>query len=639
MCFPFKRGVCAGVFFFCLLAVCAGMVQIRDGHAADAKKVLVIFPEEGWSAPAYQKIYGAIKSVFEEDDHMGVTLFGECLDLYLFLGADRERALVGFLREKYAGVKFDLLIPVANSSVDFMLRHRDSLFPEAPMIYCKGVAVGDKGLEHRGDVTGTAVTIDAAGTIALVRLLQPELKRIAVVAGTGLVDRFLLSTFHDAFKAYHGKLELIDLAGLPMDTLLARVSRLPDTTAIVFLSLSRDGAGRIFSSAATQAMVSQAANAPLFNLIDTALGYGSVGGRMTQLEAMGRKSGEIARRVLSGTSVAAIAPEVISHNPAMFDWRELKRWGIDENLLPPGSIVRFRETSLWGTYRWWVIGAFAFICLQTLMITVLVNALIKRKQADAQASRFHQQLTHMSRVATVGQLGQSLAHEINQPLAAIQLNAEVAQKLLEETHPDLAEVGAALGDIVADNKRAQEVIVGVRNLVKSRPPVHTQIVLNQVATDAVRVMQADAASKGVAVQLELEADLPAVEGDTVQLQQVVLNLLLNAVEAVGENPSPPRLVTVRTATEAEGRVVSLGVVDTGPGIDPETAEKLFEAFFTTKPQGLGLGLSICRSIAEAHGGAMSFSSTPGKGAEFWLRLPAGTAKKERHSPGGPNHGG
>jgi signal transduction histidine kinase len=501
------------------------------------------------------------------------------------------------------------------------------------------VAVGEKGLEHGSDTTGTAVTCDIAGTIELARVLRPGLKRIAVIAGTGLVDSFLLSTFHDAFKNYQGKLELIDLAGLPMDTLLTRVSGLPDATAIFYLSLSRDGAGRIFSSAATQQLVSQAANAPLFNLIDTALGYGSVGGRMTQLEALGRKSGEIAQRVLSGTSVAAIAPEVISHNPAMLDWRELKRWGIDESLLPPGSIVRFRETSPWEIYRWWVIGAFAFICLQTLLIAVLVNALIKRKQADAQASRLHQQLTHMSRVSTVGQLGQSLAHEINQPLAAIRVNAEVAQTLLAETHPDLTEVKAALGDIVADNKRAQEVIVGVRNLVKNTPPTPTRIGLNQVATDAVQVMRADAASKGVAVQLRLQADLPAVDGDSVQMQQMVLNLLLNAVEAVSQNLSPPRIVTVRTAAEAEGRTVSLSVADNGPGIEPETAERLFEAFFTTKPEGLGLGLSICRSIAEVHGGALSYASTPGKGAEFRLRLPAGAAKKERHSPGGPNHGG
>jgi signal transduction histidine kinase len=637
--FPSKRGVRTSVFFFCLLAVCTGMFCVRNGHAADAKKVLVVFPEDAWSAPAYQTIFEAIKSVFDKEGPMQVTLFGECLDMYLFPGVDRERSLVRFLREKYASMKFDLLIPVANSSLDFMLRYRDSLFPATPIVYCKGVAVGEKDLEHRGDTTGTAVTCDIAGTIELARVLRPGLKRIAVIAGTGLVDSFLLSTFHDAFKNYQGKLELIDLAGLPMDALLTRVSGLPEATAIFYLSLSRDGAGRIFSSAGTQQLVSQAANAPLFNLIDTALGYGSVGGRMTQLEAMGRKSGEIARRVLSGTSVAAIPPEVISHNPAMLDWRELKRWGIDERLLPPGSIVRFRETSLWGIYRWWVIGAFAFICLQTLMIAVLVNALIKRKQADAQASRFHQQLAHMSRVSTVGQLGQSLAHEINQPLAAIQLNAEAAQKLLEETHPDLAEVRAALGDIVADNKRAQEVIGCVRNLVKNTPPGRARIAVNQVATDAVRVMQADAAAKGVAVQLELQADLPAVDGDTVQLQQVVLNLLLNAVETVSENPSPPRLVTVRTAAEAEGCTVSLSVSDNGPGIDPETAKRLFEAFFTTKPQGLGLGLPICRSIAEAHGGALSYASTPGKGAEFWLRLPAGAAEKEPHIPGGPNHGG
>lgn len=634
-----KRGLLAGVAFACLLTVLGWTFHARTGHAADAKKVLVVFPEDAWSAPAYQTIFEALKSAFDKGGPLQVSLFGECLDLYLFPGLEREQPLVGFLREKYAGVKFDLLIPVANSSLDFIMRHRETLFPATPIVYCKGVGIGETGLEHRSDVTGAAMTCDVAGTIELARMLRPGLKRIAVIAGTGLVDRFLLSIFHDAFKGYQGKLELINLAGLPMETLLMRVSGLPEATAVFYLSLSRDAAGRIFSSAATQQLVSQAANAPLFNLIDTALGYGSVGGRMTQLEALGRKSGEIARRVLSGTSAAAIAPGVIDHNPAMFDWRELKRWGIDESLLPPESIVRFRQASRWEIYRWWVIGTFAFICLQTLMIAVLVNALIKRKQADAQASRFHQQLSHISRVATVGQLGQSLAHEINQPLAAIQVNAQVARKLLEETHPDLTEVRAALGDIVADNKRAQAVIVCVRNLVKKVPPTPARIDLNQAASAAVQVMQADAASKGVVVQLRLQADLPAVDGDRVQMEQVALNLLLNAVEAVSENPSPPRLVTVRTAAEAEGRTVSLSVADNGPGIDPETAERLFEAFFTTKPQGLGLGLPICRSIAEAHGGALSCSSPPGKGAEFRLRLPAAADKKEAHSPGGPDHGG
>jgi C4-dicarboxylate-specific signal transduction histidine kinase len=359
---------------------------------------------------------------------------------------------------------------------------------------------------------------------------------------------------------------------------------------------------------------------------------------MTQIEAMAKKTGEIALRVLSGENISAIEPAVIRENPAMFDWRELKRWGIDESALPPGSIVRFRETSLWDVYRWWVIGAFAFIGLQTVLISLLVNNLIRRKRAEEQTSRFRTQLARMSRVTTVGQLGQSLAHEINQPLAAIRVNAEAAQKLLEDERPDLTEVHAALGDIVADNQRAQEVIVCIRNLVKNKPPEPKRIDLNRVAAGAVQVVRADAASKGVGVRLELEADLPAVLGDTVQLQQVVLNLLLNAVDSVSQSPSPQRRVKVKTARDADRRV-SLCVSDTGPGIGAEVVKKLFEPFFTTKPQGLGLGLSICRSIVEAHGGSLSFGSSLEKGAVFCLHLPVASAKKTKRSSGGPNDGG
>jgi C4-dicarboxylate-specific signal transduction histidine kinase len=359
---------------------------------------------------------------------------------------------------------------------------------------------------------------------------------------------------------------------------------------------------------------------------------------MTQIETMAKKTGEFALRVLSGESISAIEPAVIRENPAMFDWRELKRWGIDESALPPGSIVRFRETSLWDVYRWWVIGAFAFIGLQTVLISLLVNNLIRRKRAEEQTSRFRTQLARMSRVTTVGQLGQSLAHEINQPLAAIRVNAEAAQKLLEDERPDLTEVHAALGDIVADNQRAQEVVVCIRNLVKNKPPEPKRIDLNRVATDAVLVLQADAAAKGVGVHLELEADLPAVLGDTVQLQQVVLNFLLNAVDSVSQSQSPQRRVKVKTARDAHRRV-SLCVSDTGPGISAEVVKKLFEPFFTTKPQGLGLGLSICRSIAEAHGGSLSFGSNLEKGAVFCLHLPVASAKMTKHSSGGLNDGG
>ncbi len=618
---PLTAGILARIAFSCLLAVCICMLPSRDGHAANSKKVLILFPEEGWSAPAYQTVYNAIKSAFDEDDKMQITLFGESLDLYLFTGEDRERALAEFLREKYARERFDLLIPVAPSSLNFMLRYRDSIFPGIPMVYCGGVAHRNQRLEHKSDVTGTAITLDMAGTIELARMLQPDLKRIAVVAGTGLVDRYMLSLFQDVFKDYEGKLELIDLAGLPLDNLLERVSRLPASTVILYLALQRDGAGRIFSSSATMKMVSQKARVPLFNFIDTALGYGSVGGRMTQIYAMSRKAAEIALRVLSGESIASIEPTVIRDNPAMFDWRELKRWGIDENALPSGSIIRFREASLWDVYRWWVIGTFSFICLQTLLISLLVNNLIKRKRAEQEASRMRGELVHVARVSTVGQIGHNLAHEINQPLAAIRMNAEAARHMLGGVAPDLAQVREALDDIVADNKRAEGVVQRIRSLVKRTTPVHDQVDLNRIAAETIHMIEADAGSKGVTVNLDLANDLPPVHGDQVQLEQVALNLIVNAVEAVSQNQIPSRIVTVKTNREGEESVI-LCVSDTGAGVDQITADRLFEPFFTTKPQGMGLGLSISRAIAEAHGGSLSFASSLPRGATFCLRLPA-----------------
>jgi C4-dicarboxylate-specific signal transduction histidine kinase len=285
-----------------------------------------------------------------------------------------------------------------------------------------------------------------------------------------------------------------------------------------------------------------------------------------------------------------------------------------------------------------IIGALAFICLQTLLIFMLVKSLIRRKRAEEQTSMIRQELAHISRVSTVGQLGHSLAHEINQPLAAMRVNAEAAKTLLEGEPPDLEEVRAALGDIVADSKRAQEVVACIRDLVKNKPPELNPLELNRVASDSVQMVQVEAASKGAAVLLELAEDMPAVYGDHVQLQQVALNLLLNALESVSENPYPPKLVTVKTDKEADGRV-SLSVSDNGPGIEPEIAKHLFEPFFTTKPEGLGLGLSICRSIIEAHGGSLSADSNLEKGATFRLHLPAGSAAKPKASSGGSKDAG
>jgi signal transduction histidine kinase len=614
-----------------------GVPPAKAEKPKDIKNVLMLFPQEGLNAPTPQTIYQNIRSVLDQAAKLEITIFVENLDLYLFSDDEAQEALVSFLEKKYVHTQVDLIIPVAAPGLNLALRLREKLFPGIPIVYCAEVMHGKKQLTHRSDVTGTATTLDIGGTIELACKLRPGLTHVAVVAGTGAADQYLLALFREAFQAIQTKLDLIDLTGLPLDVLIEQVARLPAPACILYLSVRRDGHGRLLPSWTVQKMVSQAANVPLFNLVDSTLGYGSVGGRMAQIEAMAVKTGEITLRVLLGESAASIEPVVFSENPAKFDWRQLLRWGIEENALPEGSIVRFKAFSQWERYRWWVIGIFSLVCLQSLLLFMLINSLIRRKRAEEEAARTRHNLAHATRISTVGQLGQSLAHEISQPLAAIRVNAEVASQLAEGKKPDIAEVQAALGDIVADSKRAQAVIASIRNLVKNTPPELDRVELNQVAADALKLVQADAEAKGVAIRLELEAGLPPVHGDAVQLQQVVLNLLLNAVDAVCDRPLP-RSVTVGTARERGARV-KLCVRDNGPGIDPEAARRLFEPLFSTKPLGLGLGLSICRSIAEAHGGSLSLDAGVEEGAAFCLHLPTGSAKNSKRLSGGPNGDG
>jgi len=630
-------GILVRVAFSCLLAVCIFTPHARADQPAGIKKVLVLFPSEGWSAPSHRAVYNGMKAILDQSLRQDVILLGDILDVSFATGETEQRRLADFFRAKYAGENIDVVVPVTRPLLEFILRYRDIMFPGIPIVFCMHSAHELHRLDRASDVTGVAITVDIGGTIDLARNLQPGLRRIAVVAGTALVDRSLTSLAREIFKKdFQGQLEWIDLTGLHLHELLERVSQLPDSTAILFLNLQQDGSGRPYVPAEAMQLVSKSANAPLYNLIDTALGYGSMGGRLTTIEAYGREAAVIVLRVLSGEKASSIEPVVMSDSPPMFDWRELKRWKIDESALPRGSIIRFRETSLWEVYRWWAIGAFSFICLQTLLIAQLMNNLNKRKRLEEETSRFRQQLAHVSRVSTVGELGQNLAHEINQPLAAILTNAEAAKQLLAGEPPDLKEASEALDDIMADNKRAQEVIRRIRNLVKNTPPAHTRIDLSRLTAEAIRVIQTDAAAKGVAIDLDLESVLPPVLGDPVQLQQVALNLIVNAMEAVSQNQFPPRLVTVKTGRDGEGSVC-LWVSDTGAGVERQSAERLFEPFFTTKPQGLGLGLSISRSIVEAHGGSLSAASNIDKGASFCCRLPAVETGTPQHTIGDPNH--
>lgn len=245
----------------------------------------------------------------------------------------------------------------------------------------------------------------------------------------------------------------------------------------------------------------------------------------------------------------------------------------------------------------------------------------ERRLAEEALRAMQAELAHVNRVTTMGQLSASIAHEVNQPIAATVTNAQAALRWLRAEPPDLDEVRASLSRIVEDGKRAGNVIGGIRALIHKVPSRKDWFDLNEAILEMLVLTRSEALKHGISLQTRLAPDFPMVQGDRTQLQQVILNLILNAIEAMDDLDDGTRELSISTGTEASGGV-RVTVRDSGPGLDPADVERVFQAFYTTKPKGMGMGLAICRSMVEAHGGRMWASANEGGGgAVFQFTLP------------------
>ena len=254
-------------------------------------------------------------------------------------------------------------------------------------------------------------------------------------------------------------------------------------------------------------------------------------------------------------------------------------------------------------------------------VAAQLDLAIERKRAEEQLRRTQDELAHVGRVTTMGELAASIAHEVNQPLGAIVGNADICLQWLGGAEPDLTQLREAIEDIASDGRRASEVISRIRSLVKNKAPGRAPLDVGELAHEVLDLVRHEAHRKHVALRCDVAVGLPMVNGDRVQLQQVLLNLVMNGIEAMSKLKERSPELTVRTWGAKNGEVLTT-VCDCGPGIKPEDAEQLFKPFHTTKAEGMGMGLAISRSIVEAHGGRLSVEPTREPGAMFQLALPA-----------------
>jgi C4-dicarboxylate-specific signal transduction histidine kinase len=254
-----------------------------------------------------------------------------------------------------------------------------------------------------------------------------------------------------------------------------------------------------------------------------------------------------------------------------------------------------------------------------LLAEVFANTL-SRRQLEIEAQRLRRDLAHIGRISAVGELTASLAHDLSQPLTAILSNAQAARRLLAADPVDLGEMNRILADIVEDDKRAGAVIHRLRSLLKKGDFERVSLDLNEIVSEVARLVRSDAVIRNVAMSVELAEGLPKVRGDRVQLQQVVLNLVLNGLDAMREPHAGERKLVIRTVANGAS-TAAVCVEDSGMGIEPEHEEKIFQPLYTTKVDGLGMGLAIARTIVEAHGGAIAAWNKPHGGAIFRFTLP------------------
>jgi len=602
------------------MSACFDSSAAQNDKATDGKKNVLILYGERLDLPAIRAAEQSLRETFAASAAPQVEWFAEYFDFARFPTADHEANLTRYLGERYAGRKIDLIMPVSSLSLRFVLRHREEIFPGVPVVYgVQSAAEVDVGALP-SDVTGVAAEMDVRGTVDLALRLQPQAREIVCIAGSSGADQDALAQVTKVLEEYADRLRVRVVSRRSLAQTIEEVRGVERGQIVLLVTMIRDLEGRALSSREVARQLSSVSPAPIYGLSGTIMDTGAVGGALIDFAAVGRKAAEVALKVLGGARVPVGSPETKSRTPLVVDWRALQHWKLQVSRLPAEAVVMFREPTLLEEHRGLIIGVAAVLVVQTALIAGLIGQRAWRRRLEREAVELRHGLAHASRVTMLGQLASSLAHELNQPLGAILRNAEAAELFLKSDKPDLDELRAIVADIHKDDQRAGDVIDRLRALLKRRQLDPRPVLLSELVDEVVTLTRVDSVTRHVGVEIDVPRDLPLVRGDRIHLQQVLLNLLLNGMDALADVADGERLLTVRARTAGAG-FVEVAVSDNGHGIPAENVGRLFEPFFTTKSQGMGLGLPISRTITEAHGGRIWAENNAERGATFRFTLP------------------
>ena len=379
-----------------LLVACAlvGVLCSVAATQSPQKTVLVLIPLQRGS-PMSIDIDSTIRRVLNDGLAGQLDYYTEYLDVARFPDSDYEPAVRDFFRRKYARNTFDVVVAPTDAMIDFVNTYRDELFPGAAVVF--------SGSSPRDGprTTGVVAPLNVKSSIDIAIQLHPDLQHVFVVSGVSDADRFYQDLARAQFRAFDGRLDFTYSSGLAMPDLLRRVAGLPRQTIVYFLSFHDDGHGSKFDELKALDQVAAVANVPTYVWIDTSEGHGSVGGSVLNVEREAGAVANVALRVLKGESPESIPVREIDANITQFDWRQLQRWGISETRLPAGSLIRFRQPSLWDQYKFYIVGAAGVAVLQTTLIAGLLVQRVRRRRVEGALRESEERFRLMADTAPV----------------------------------------------------------------------------------------------------------------------------------------------------------------------------------------------------------------------------------------------
>jgi len=549
-----------------------------------------------------------------------------------FVGAP-EQAIVEFIRSTFADrPKPDLMVSAGGPAAVFARKYRQQLFPEVPLLFA---SVDQRFLDDAPLLdTETAVTIlnDYPHVVEGILQVRPQTRQLFLVMGSGQLGQFWHQQLETEFKRFGDRLTFIWSDNLSFAEILDRCATLPPDAAILYIVFGTDAAGAAYADDRVIADLHAAASVPLFAAQNVYLGHGVVGGPMVRVDDLSRTTAEIAIRLLNGESPNRVRLQPQEKGPPIYDWRELQRWGIAESRLPEGSVVRFKAPSPWSEYRNTVFIAAGVLMVQSFLIVGLLYHRRARQRAEL-ASRRHLVLAaDASRRQMMSALTNSITHELGQPLSSMIHNAQALQLMIAADRAPAETISEILGDIQAQGVQATQIIERHRTMLRTRELDPKPVDLCVVVRESLALVGHDLRLRAIDAVIDLPPEPCVVSGDQVLLQQVIVNLVMNAIDAMAAAPPARRRVTVRGEVRPDD--VRISVADRGTGLPEELDGKLFAPFVTTKSQGLGIGLTIVRTIVDAHGGSISAFNNSAGGATFTVTLRRHAVPSMQTAPAG-----